>query len=163
MVKLKLFSKRADHVNIVNSTCFCCWDDLSYGLNTLGQLCLWQCLIFRHRLASSLVCSDWPSIIIEAVPQIHLSIQNDCWELNDLHGWCSIPLSSNCFHSCRVSRDRTTQSIVRCITTVRQRERHKTAVKQCLFGRSVFKHQAQDWFQSVFGNISWFVSWFGAG
>ena len=26
------------------STCFCCWDDLSYGLNTLGPLCLWQCL-----------------------------------------------------------------------------------------------------------------------
>ena len=25
------------------STCFCCWDDLSYGLNTLGPLCLWQC------------------------------------------------------------------------------------------------------------------------
>ena len=26
------------------STCFCCLDDLSYGLNTLGPLCLWQCL-----------------------------------------------------------------------------------------------------------------------
>ena len=25
------------------STCFCCLDDLSYGLNTLGPLCLWQC------------------------------------------------------------------------------------------------------------------------
>ena len=119
------------------STCFCCWDYLSYGLNTLGQLCLWQCLIFRHRLASSLVCSDWPSIIIEAAPQIHLSIQHDSWELNDLHGWCSIPLSSNCFHSCRVSRDRTSQSIVRCITTVRQRERHKTAGKQYLLGEVV--------------------------
>ena len=27
------------------STCFCCWDDLSYGLNTLGPLCLWQCFL----------------------------------------------------------------------------------------------------------------------
>ena len=26
------------------STCFCCLDDLSYELNTLGPLCLWQCL-----------------------------------------------------------------------------------------------------------------------
>ena len=26
-------SKRAKHVNNVDSTCFCCWDDLSYGLN----------------------------------------------------------------------------------------------------------------------------------
>ena len=25
------------------STCICCLDDLSYGLNTLGPLCLWQC------------------------------------------------------------------------------------------------------------------------
>ena len=23
-------------------------DDLSYGLNTLGPLCLWQCFIFRE-------------------------------------------------------------------------------------------------------------------
>ena len=30
------------------STCFCCWDDLSYGLNTLGPLCLWQCLWLCH-------------------------------------------------------------------------------------------------------------------
>ena len=28
------------------STCFCCLDDLSNGLNTLGPLCLWQCLLF---------------------------------------------------------------------------------------------------------------------
>ena len=27
------------------STCFCCLDDLSYGLNTLGPLCLWQCFL----------------------------------------------------------------------------------------------------------------------
>ena len=32
------------------STCFCCLDDLSYGLNTLGPLCLWQCFsIEQHR------------------------------------------------------------------------------------------------------------------
>ena len=37
------------------STWFCCWDDypfwddyMSYGLNTLGPLCLWQCLYHCH-------------------------------------------------------------------------------------------------------------------
>ena len=24
------------------------WDDLSYGLNTLGPLCLWQCLYLEN-------------------------------------------------------------------------------------------------------------------
>merc|ERR1711994_1232984 len=31
------------------STCFCCWDDFSYGLNTLGPLCLWQCFLQNSR------------------------------------------------------------------------------------------------------------------
>ena len=31
-------SQRADQVNNIDSTCFSCWDDLSYGLNTLGPL-----------------------------------------------------------------------------------------------------------------------------
>ena len=30
------------------STCFCCWDDLSHGLNTLGPLCLWQCFLLHN-------------------------------------------------------------------------------------------------------------------
>ena len=37
-------SQRADQVNNIDSTCFSCWDDLSYGLNALGPLCLWQYL-----------------------------------------------------------------------------------------------------------------------
>ena len=37
---------------------FCCWGDLSYGPNTLGPLCLWQCLIIY--ISPSLVWSAWP-------------------------------------------------------------------------------------------------------
>ena len=38
------------------STCFCCWDDLSYGLNTLGPLCLWQCFSYE--------CSPEPRVLL---------------------------------------------------------------------------------------------------
>ena len=38
------------------STCFCCWDDLSYGLNTLGPLCLWQCFSYE--------CSPKPRVLL---------------------------------------------------------------------------------------------------
>ena len=38
------------------STCFCCWDDLSYGLNTLGPLCLWQCFSYD--------CSPKPRVLL---------------------------------------------------------------------------------------------------
>ena len=53
----------------VDWTCFCCWDDLSYGLNTLGPLCLWQCyfilppeflqLCFDHQLVCDLHIWHW--------------------------------------------------------------------------------------------------------
>ena len=38
----------------------CCRDDLSYGLNTLGPLCLWQCLYegFTEGLFCSLAFLD---------------------------------------------------------------------------------------------------------
>ena len=39
------------------STCFCCLDDLSYELNTLGPLCLWQCFF-------SLSCISCISIVL---------------------------------------------------------------------------------------------------
>ena len=43
------------------STCFCCWDDLSYGLNTLGPLCLWQCL---QNSRSSISCFRIPLFLV---------------------------------------------------------------------------------------------------
>ena len=44
-------SKRADHVNNVDLTCFCCWDDLSYGLHTLGPLyCKQICTSFHLQI-----------------------------------------------------------------------------------------------------------------
>ena len=54
-------SQRADHVNNVDSTCFCCWNDLSYGLNTLGPLCLWQCL---QNSRSSISCFRIPLFLV---------------------------------------------------------------------------------------------------
>ena len=44
-------STRADHVNNVDLTCFCCWDDLRYGLNTLGPLyCKQICTSFHLQI-----------------------------------------------------------------------------------------------------------------
>ena len=41
---MRLHREEAANNSIILS--FCCWDVLSYGLNTLGPLCLWQC--FKH-------------------------------------------------------------------------------------------------------------------
>ena len=45
------------------STCFSCWDDLSYGLDTLGPLCLWQCLILQNS-KSGISCFRIPLFLL---------------------------------------------------------------------------------------------------
>ena len=39
---------REETVNTSIVLSFCCRDDLSYGFNTLGPLCLWQCFILTY-------------------------------------------------------------------------------------------------------------------
>lgn len=57
---LRLHREEAANNSIILS--FCCRDVLSYGLNTLGPLCLWQCFLFHFSISCSALADLSPKL-----------------------------------------------------------------------------------------------------
>ena len=74
-------------------------DDLSYGLNTLGPLCLWQCLI-KPRQRKALIQTHVNVVVLDQsqnptkMPWIQSTrmsaCQRLCWDSPDLTSWCLV-------------------------------------------------------------------------
>ena len=78
-------------------------DDLSYGLNTLGPLCLWQCLI-KPRQRKALIQTHVNVVVLDKsknrtkVPWIQSTrmsaCQRLCWDSPDILGALCSPIDS---------------------------------------------------------------------